>query len=178
MNNKPSNDRYHPADINTLSELISRMETLHQYVVSVTFWYRWNVFFYSSRFVYWPLVIGTFFYNELITPAFILILFVAVGVVIGHFMERLYHRRIVKLCRMRITIMGELAVVDKTGDTKLIWDKNKLPEVEAARTMFKTLRDKNYIAYTVKDNGKKGKVIQEFDADLERIIMIPGVVGG
>ena len=74
--------------------------------------------------------------------------------------------------------MGELAVLDQTGDTKLMWDKSNQVEVDAAKDLFKKLKKKNYIAYTVKDDGTKGRVISEFDVNLERIIMAPHIVGG
>lgn len=74
--------------------------------------------------------------------------------------------------------MGELAVLDQTGDTKLMWDKSNQVEVDAAKDLFKKLKKKNYIAYTVKDDGSKGRVISEFDVNLERIIMAPHIVGG
>ena len=73
---------------------------------------------------------------------------------------------------------SELRVMDETGDTKLIWSADNQAEVDAARDMFKSLKKKNYIAYSVKDNGKKGDIIHRFEPDLEKIIMIPPIVGG
>lgn len=75
--------------------------------------------------------------------------------------------------------MSELAVMDKSGDTKTIWDKDNPAEVEAARAMFDKLKgEKKYIAYSVKADGKKGEVMQAFDAAAEKIIMAPPMVGG
>ena len=74
--------------------------------------------------------------------------------------------------------MGELSVMDTTGDTKLIWNASNQAEVDAAKEMFKTLRKKKYIAYSVSDDGKKDEIIHEFDPNLEKIIMIPPIVGG
>lgn len=74
--------------------------------------------------------------------------------------------------------MSELCVMDKTGDTKLIWNSGNQIEVDAAKEMFKKLKKKNYIAYSVKHNGDKGEIIQNFDPNMEKIIMIPPIVGG
>ena len=74
--------------------------------------------------------------------------------------------------------MGELAVLDRTGDTRLIWDSANDDEVEAAKKMFKNLKDKGYAAYSVNKKGDKGEVMKKFDAEAERIIMAPPMVGG
>ena len=74
--------------------------------------------------------------------------------------------------------MGELSIMDDTGDTKLIWSANNQDEVDAAKEMFKNLKKKKYVAYSVKENGKKNEIIHDFDPNLEAIIMIPPIVGG
>ena len=73
---------------------------------------------------------------------------------------------------------SELAVMDETGDTKTMWDKNNPDEVKQAEKTFKKLKDKNYIAYNVKSNGKQGEVMHTFDPKAEKVIMVPPVVGG
>ena len=74
--------------------------------------------------------------------------------------------------------MGQLQIMDTTGDTKLIWNASNQAEVDAAKDMFKSLKKKKYIAYSVGDDGKKDEIIHEFDPNLEKIIMIPPIVGG
>jgi hypothetical protein len=76
--------------------------------------------------------------------------------------------------------MGELRVLDATeGDVKIVWDSGKLDEVNAAREQFdKLTAKKNYIAYTVKKDGEKGRKITEFDPEAEMIILAPPVRGG
>lgn len=75
--------------------------------------------------------------------------------------------------------MGEIAKMDDTGDTKIIWSKDNDDEVAVARRAFKDLKDKGFIAYSVKGkNGEKNEVIREFDPDSEKIIMAPPMVGG
>lgn len=76
--------------------------------------------------------------------------------------------------------MGELRVLDAdAGDLKVIWDSNNEAEIKAAKEQFDKLIDKkNYIAYTVKKDGSKGKKITEFDPDAEMVILAPPVKGG
>jgi hypothetical protein len=75
--------------------------------------------------------------------------------------------------------MGELRVADKmAGDLKLIWDPEKKDEVSTAEETFNKMKKKGYLAFSVKKGGDKGKVIQEFDPDLEMIIMSPKLQGG
>lgn len=69
--------------------------------------------------------------------------------------------------------------LDRTGDTRLIWDSANADEVAAARRMFDDLRAKHYTAYKAEGkDGRKGEVINKFDPDAERIIMVPRQVGG
>ena len=59
--------------------------------------------------------------------------------------------------------MGELRVVDPTGDSKLIWDPKNEEEVEAAENMFDELMEKHFQAFTVKKDGSKGRMLKKFD---------------
>ena len=74
--------------------------------------------------------------------------------------------------------MGELAVLDQTGDTKYMWDKDKPDEVKEAEKTFKRFKKKSYIAYSVNKKGDKGSVMHTFDPKAERIILSPPVIGG
>ena len=74
--------------------------------------------------------------------------------------------------------MAELRTMDRTGDSKVIWDKDKPDEVAAAKATFEALKKKRYLAYAVKKDGEKGRVIDEFDPDAEKIILAPQMVGG
>lgn len=74
---------------------------------------------------------------------------------------------------------GLMEVIDHTGDTRIIWDRDNPAEVENAKRTFSDLRKKGYIAYSVSGkSGEKGKVINEFDEDAERLILAPAVAGG
>ena len=72
----------------------------------------------------------------------------------------------------------ELAILDHTGDTKIIWDSEKPAEVDHARETFNAMKKKGYIAYKVNKKGDQGEVMREFDPDAEKMIMAPQTVGG
>lgn len=75
--------------------------------------------------------------------------------------------------------MGEMRIADKlAGDLKVIWDKKKRDEVEAARNQFDAMIKKGYLAFSVKKDGEKGKVVKEFDEDAEMLILSPRLQGG
>jgi hypothetical protein len=73
---------------------------------------------------------------------------------------------------------GTLEIIDRTGDTKLEWDRNVPVEVEAAKASFTLHKKKGYLAYRTRADGSRGEVITEFDPAAERIIMAPPVQGG
>ena len=72
----------------------------------------------------------------------------------------------------------EYRILDKTGDTKVIFDKKVPEEVEAAKAQFDALIEKGFKAFTVKKNGEPGKQVKIFDAKAERYIFVPALVGG
>jgi hypothetical protein len=74
---------------------------------------------------------------------------------------------------------GEIAIMDGTGDTKVIWSRDNADEVEMARKQFNEFKKKKFAAFSVvgKD-GAKGTQIDEFDPNAERIIFVPPMVGG
>lgn len=74
--------------------------------------------------------------------------------------------------------MGELSVMDATGDTKLIWDSDNADDVAAAKAMYDAQKAKGYMAYSVKKSGKQGEVLQQFDPLAEKIIMAAPLAGG
>jgi len=71
-----------------------------------------------------------------------------------------------------------MRIIDRTGDTKLIWDEDVEVEVENARKTFNRLKKQGYNAYAVKKNGDAGKVITEFDPEAGKIILAPPMAGG
>lgn len=73
---------------------------------------------------------------------------------------------------------GMLCVLDRTGDTKTVWDRRNDVEVAAAKAQFEALTSKGYLAFSVAKDGSKGEQIREFDPDAEKIILSPPLVGG
>lgn len=75
--------------------------------------------------------------------------------------------------------MGEMCVLGKIGDLKIMWDKKKDVEVMAAKEQFERLMEEGYTAFEV---GLKGKIttkkVEEFDPDLGKLIMVPEIAGG
>jgi len=77
------------------------------------------------------------------------------------------------------TGFGELAIMGKEGDTKIMWDKSKPVEVDTARDTFKRLRKEGYLIYrVVGEKGDKGEQMNEFDPDAGRLIAAPAMTGG
>ena len=74
--------------------------------------------------------------------------------------------------------MGELRLMDRRGDTRVMWDPYRKDEVDAARKQFDELKKKGYLAYSVKKKGEPGEQIREFDPQAGKIIMAPPMQGG
>jgi predicted acetyltransferase len=71
-----------------------------------------------------------------------------------------------------------LCVLDKTGDTKTIWDPSVADEVDAARAQYDKFKAKGYIAYKVDDKGEKSTVMGAFDPMAGKVIMARALTGG
>lgn len=71
-----------------------------------------------------------------------------------------------------------LCVLDKTGDTKTIWDPSVADEVEAARAQYDKFKAKGYLAYKVDAKGEKAEVMSAFDPQAGKIIMARALTGG
>lgn len=59
------------------------------------------------------------------------------------------------------------------GDDRIVWDKDNGDDAKKAKHKFLELIEKGYKAFSVDQNGKKNKKIEEFDVDAEEILMIP-----
>ena len=79
---------------------------------------------------------------------------------------------------MPIAVQHEMLVLDDTGDTKLVWDADNQEEIDAAKAMWTRLKGKGFIAFSVNSKGDRGKVLDEFDPNAEKIIMTPQMKGG
>ncbi len=75
-------------------------------------------------------------------------------------------------------VVHSLTVLDRTGDTKTLWDPTRPDEVALARETFEQLRKKGYLAYRVIGDGSKGEQMREFDPQAAAIILTPQLIGG
>lgn len=74
---------------------------------------------------------------------------------------------------------GEMAVMTAdAGDLKVIWDSDKPEEVAHARKTFTEFKSKGYLAYQVSKGGDKGEVMKDFNAEAEKVILAPRMMGG
>jgi hypothetical protein len=74
--------------------------------------------------------------------------------------------------------MGEIRILDGTGDTKIIWNKDNDVEAQNAHETFAELTGKGFKAYSVRRGGGKGVEIEKFNADAEKLILVPPMCGG
>jgi hypothetical protein len=73
----------------------------------------------------------------------------------------------------------EIAKLDRSGDTKTIWNPDNEDEVANAKRTFDDLRKKGYLAFRViGKEGDKGEQMTEFDPRAGRMIMVPQMRGG
>jgi dihydropteroate synthase len=72
-----------------------------------------------------------------------------------------------------------LEILDPTGDTKVMWDRNNDDEVSIAKAAFDAAIAKGSSVFAVKGKtGEQGKRLKEFDPAIERMIVVPQMVGG
>ena len=73
---------------------------------------------------------------------------------------------------------GEMRIIGREGDTKVVWNARDADEVEAARAQFDMLRERRFLAFAVNDTGDKGEQITEFDPLAQKLILAPPMAGG
>lgn len=74
--------------------------------------------------------------------------------------------------------VGLETVTVKKGDTKIIWDPDNKDEVKNAKRTFENLLKKGFTAFSVKRDGSRDTLVTDFDEDLEKLILVPRLVGG
>ena len=71
------------------------------------------------------------------------------------------------------------AVMNGKGDSKYIWNANNPVEVEAARELFKKMKEKGMSIFRLKDDDvSRGELVREFNPSHQRLLFVPAVVGG
>jgi hypothetical protein len=71
-----------------------------------------------------------------------------------------------------------LAILDASGDTRIIWDSDNEVEVANAKRTFDDFLKKGFRAFSVNRKGEKDKQIREFDESAEKMILAPALAGG
>jgi hypothetical protein len=77
-----------------------------------------------------------------------------------------------------VAVIGEMRVMGRKGDTRIIWNPDNADEVAQARKTFDDLKSKRFVAYTVSPGGGKGEQVSEFDPGAEKMILAPPMAGG
>lgn len=75
------------------------------------------------------------------------------------------------------TTQHTLSVLDRTGDTTVLFRPDVAEEVDKARTEFDTRQKEGYLAYQVPQDGEP-VVVRDFDPSAPRTVMSPQLVGG
>lgn len=75
-------------------------------------------------------------------------------------------------------VMGQMRILDGSGDTKVIWDSAKPDEVKAARESFEHYQSKGYAIFAATAAGEKGARIETFDPSVGIMYVVPRTVGG
>lgn len=73
---------------------------------------------------------------------------------------------------------GQMRIMGRAGDTRIIWDPGNGDEVANAKRTFDELRKKKFLAFKVGEGGRKGEQIDEFDPSAEKLIIAPPMGGG
>ena len=81
--------------------------------------------------------------------------------------------------------INTMHIMDRTGDSRIMWDPNNADEVAAAKATFdkltkpKSRGGQGYMAYKVNpEDASKGEIVREFDPNAGKLILAPAMVGG
>jgi len=76
--------------------------------------------------------------------------------------------------------MGQICSLCEFGDLKLNWDTDNISDIDAAEKLFNDLViRKKYLAFKVARNNKKTKErIYSFNKEVEKIVLVPPLIGG
>jgi len=81
--------------------------------------------------------------------------------------------------------MGMMRILTSLGDRTVVWDETRaevgdpeaLEAVREAERIFEEQRRKGATAFRV-SRGNPARRMDRFDPEAERVVMVPGVVGG
>lgn len=74
---------------------------------------------------------------------------------------------------------GLMTILDRSGDTAVLWDRADPEQVEETRRRFDEIIGQGYLAEKTNTGyAQDGEQIREFDPQAQRIVMRPPLVGG
>ncbi len=78
------------------------------------------------------------------------------------------------------TMTGEMRILDRTGDSRVVWNKDEPDSIAVAQAAFDAAIAKGYWAYSVKadDPNARGTQVKKFDPKAEALILAPRMAGG
>jgi len=75
--------------------------------------------------------------------------------------------------------MGEMSILSARGDDKYIWDPEDEQSVQRAQKTFDGYIKDGWVAFEVGKGGKKtSRKVEEFDAELGKVIFVRQMGGG
>ena len=74
--------------------------------------------------------------------------------------------------------MGEMSVINRSGDLKVAWSADDKAEVEEAKRQFDGYKKKGWAVFRLDNHGREGDRMAEFDPKAEKILVVPPIVGG
>lgn len=69
-------------------------------------------------------------------------------------------------------------VMNKSGDTRHVYDLSTPADAASARALFRELTEKGYSAVGFRAGNENGKLLREFDPDVQRTVFVPQLRGG
>ena len=73
---------------------------------------------------------------------------------------------------------GAFYIMDRSGDTKTVWDPTSSDEVEVAGETFERMIEKGYSAFYVGADHKSSEKMEKFDAKAGKVIFVAPLVAG
>ena len=75
-------------------------------------------------------------------------------------------------------MIGELRIMGRQGDARLLWNSDIPEEVIKVKAQFEEAMKRKCLAFEGTPDGSPGKRITEFNPLAERIVIIPQLAGG
>lgn len=74
--------------------------------------------------------------------------------------------------------MGQMRVLDSSGDRQVKWEADDKASIEAAEQVYEALKAAGFSFFTVEPGTDKGGKLKDFDSAQETIVAVPRITGG